>query len=173
MATRVKPQHRVTSNTPGAKRQRAARRGGYKFKKDGSFKKSKRGKYNAQGSHIDGHWFASKAEGIRYLQLKEMEKQGTIEGLELQPSYRIMVSGQMITTYRGDFRYVVIENGKRRRILEDVKGMQTTEYKIKKKLVEALFEPVFELPAKDVSAGHTAYAAADTYLALKNRAPSK
>jgi hypothetical protein len=114
---------------------------------------SRRGKYNAQGEHLDGHWFASGAEAKRYLQLMDMKHQGKIERLELQPSYQIMVKGKHIANYRADFRYAVLaDSGSISSIVvEDVKGMVTDVYTMKKKLVEALYDmQINEIPAGKV-----------------------
>jgi hypothetical protein len=115
--------------------------------------KSRRGKYNANGQRIDGHWFASAAEAKRYLQLKDMERDSMIEDLVLQPSYPIVHHGRPITTYRADFRYVILNELKRPElvVVEDVKGMVTDVYLIKKKLVEAQYNlKINEIPARDV-----------------------
>ena len=115
--------------------------------------KSRRGKYNANGQKIDGHWFASAAEAKRYVQLKDMQQDDLIEDLVLQPSYPIVHHGKPITTYRADFRYVVLNELKRSEtvVVEDVKGMVTDVYLIKKKLVEAQYNlKINEIPARDV-----------------------
>jgi hypothetical protein len=115
--------------------------------------KSRRGKYNANGQKIDGHWFASAAEAKRYLQLKDMQQDDLIEDLVLQPSYPIVHHGKPITTYRADFRYVVLNELKRSEtvVVEDVKGMVTDVYLIKKKLVEAQYNlKINEIPARDI-----------------------
>jgi len=84
--------------------------------------------------------------GLRVIQkpsvtssLKIMVEEGVIDKLELQPEYKIMLKNQHITTYRGDFRYAVLDDMGRIKkvVLEDVKGMVTDVYLIKKKLVEA------------------------------------
>lgn len=114
---------------------------------------TRKGKYNAKGEHIDGHWFASGAEAKRYLQLVAMAEQEKISRLELQPSYQIMVKGKHIANYRADFRYAVLtDSGSIGGIVvEDVKGMVTDVYTMKKKLVEALYElEINEIPAGKV-----------------------
>ena len=114
----------------------------------------RKGKYNAAGERIDGIFFHSKAEGIRYLQLKAMQERGEIENLILQPPYECVVRNQKITTYRSDFKYCVIDDRGHtiKTVVEDVKGMITEVYKIKKKLVEACFDiKIIEIPAKDVA----------------------
>jgi len=113
----------------------------------------RKGKYNANGRKVDDHWFASDAEAVRYEQLKDMLEAGTIERLELQPSYPITIKGKHITTYRGDFRYAILnELGTIQAvILEDVKGMVTDVYALKKKMVEADYNiKINEIPASKI-----------------------
>jgi hypothetical protein len=106
---------------------------------DGTFKISKRTKYNAKGRHIDGHWLASKAEADRYGQLLEMRDKGIISELEMQPEYPCRVNGQLVCTYRADFRYRTRPGQLGSRVvIEDVKGMVTGLYALKRKLVHAL-----------------------------------
>ena len=69
---------------------------------------SRRGKYNAAGRRVDGAWFASEAEAVRYEQLRSLLADGVIERLELQPKFPVLLNGVPITTYRADFRYAVL-----------------------------------------------------------------
>ena len=96
-------------------------------------------KYKAKGRHVEGKWFASRAEADRYQQLAELEKKGVIDQLEVQVKYPCMVHGHLVCTYLADFRYR-INPGRlgQRTLVEDVKGMITKEYAIKRKLVHAL-----------------------------------
>lgn len=91
-------------------------------------------KFNAKPTHVDGIRFASKAESRRYSELKSLEGAGIISGLTLQPKFPLIVQGQKVCTYVGDFAY--IEDAKF--VVEDVKGHPTPEYKIKRKLLLAL-----------------------------------
>jgi hypothetical protein len=114
---------------------------------------SKRGKYNAAGERIDGRWFASAAEARRYEQLKRMVDAGQIDNLELQKKLPCTVNNMVICNYLADFAYDVIDDRGYpvRSVIEDVKGMVTDVYKIKKKLVEAVHRiQIQEIPAKDV-----------------------
>lgn len=97
-------------------------------------------KYLSKKTTIDGITFDSKKEGLHYVELKKLEKQGKISNLELQPSFLLQEGfkrdGKKYRpiTYIADFRY--IENGKV--IVEDVKSSFTAKdkvYKIKKKLL--------------------------------------
>ena len=93
-------------------------------------------KYGAHRTEVDGILFDSKREAARYQELKILEKSGEIKDLVRQPVFTLqeafMCDGkkERSITYRADFMYE--ENG--RTIVEDVKGMKTEVYKIKRKL---------------------------------------
>jgi len=99
----------------------------------------RKNKYGAIKVQYDGYKFDSKLEAARYKQLKLMEKAGQLTNLELQPKFPCEVSGKKICTYISDFRYT-LKNGKE--VVEDVKGVETAVFKLKKKLVEALYPDV-------------------------------
>ena len=92
-------------------------------------------KYRAVKTTIDGITFDSKREAARYWELKWLQKAGVISHLELQPEFDFKIGGKKLFTYRADFGY--FENGKR--VVEDVKGVRTPVYRLKKKIVEAAF----------------------------------
>tara|TARA_R110000787_G_scaffold217305_1_gene326148 strand:- start:226 stop:546 length:321 start_codon:yes stop_codon:yes gene_type:complete len=94
----------------------------------------KRHKYNAVKTTLDGITFASKAEAKRYAELKLLAEAGLIANLSLQPRFNCVVNEHKICTYVADFLY--LESGKQ--VVEDVKGVKTPVYKLKKKLVEAI-----------------------------------
>ena len=94
-------------------------------------------KYGAKKTEIDGFVFDSKAESRRYSELKLLEKAGEIRDLELQPNYAIVVNKTYIAAYFSDFRYFDIT--RKEIVVEDVKGMKTPVYRLKKKLVEAIY----------------------------------
>lgn len=96
-----------------------------------------RHKYNAKKTVVDGITFDSKAEAARYCELKLLERQGIIKDLRLQPRFRLQdgftaSDGKKIRPldYVADFAYT---DGAKK-VVEDVKGVQTDAYKIKKKL---------------------------------------
>lgn len=97
------------------------------------------GRIKRKGHTIDGKHFASTAEAVRYIHLKDMEAAGTIEQLECQPRFPVQINNLLVTTYVADFRYRVVDDRGTvlRTTVEDVKGMMTDVYKLKKKLVEA------------------------------------
>lgn len=97
----------------------------------------KKSKYNNKKVVINGLRFDSTKEGNRYLELKEMQENKEIFDLQLQPCYECIVNGMLICRYNGDFKYNTIDPITT--VVEDVKGMKTPVYKLKKKLMKAIF----------------------------------
>ena len=93
-----------------------------------------RSKYGNKKTVVDGITFDSKKEAARYQELKLMEKAGVIIDLQLQPPFPIAINGEKICTYKADFAYKVKAGGE---VVEDVKGVRTPIYNLKKKLVKA------------------------------------
>ena len=106
-------------------------------------------KYNAKKVTIDGITFASQLEGERYQQLKLLEKAEEITALVLQPEFQIVrgfvnpETGEKVKSrfYIGDFQY--IDNATNKIIVEDTKGMETAEFRLKWSLVKSMY-PQFE-----------------------------
>lgn len=112
-------------------------------------------KYHANKTVIDGIVFDSKREAQRYQQLKLMVKAGVISNLKRQVKYELVpaqyIDGRCVEraiTYTSDFEYdemvpprqrtVMVEADAKKRgnhIVEDVKGVRTKEYVIKRKLM--------------------------------------
>lgn len=97
----------------------------------------RRNKYGNTRVVVDGIKFDSKKEARRYQELKIMVKAGLINQLELQPKFDLIVNGKKCGFYKADFQYVELDQGKQ--IVEDVKGMKTPVYNLKKKLVKAIY----------------------------------
>ena len=95
-------------------------------------------KYNAKKTAVDGITFDSKKEATRYRELKALERVGKIDRLELQPRFVLMdgfrYEGKAIRKieYVADFLYRDLSTCEL--IVEDVKGVKTDVYKLKKKL---------------------------------------
>ncbi|MDR1695603.1 MAG: DUF1064 domain-containing protein [Endomicrobium sp.] len=102
----------------------------------------RRSKYGNVKVIIDGHTFDSKAEGNRYCELKLMQKSGLINYLTLQPKYLLIPKNKKnrAAYYIGDFLYVDCEAGKT--VVEDVKGFETKEFRLKKKMFEQMYHAV-------------------------------
>lgn len=93
-------------------------------------------KYHNQPIVIDGHRFMSKKEGARYGELRNLERGGIIDQLELQPRFPFVINGIKVCTYVADFAYRDVQRDEK--IIEDVKGMVTDVFRIKKKLMTAV-----------------------------------
>ena len=101
-----------------------------------------RSKYRAVPTTVHGIRFASKAEAKRYGELLYLGYAGEVRNLELQPRFDLRVDGKSVGTYVADFRYEARPspyNVMWRDVVEDVKGVRTPVYKLKKKLVEAQY----------------------------------
>jgi hypothetical protein len=98
-----------------------------------------RSKYGAKPTILDGIKFASKWESERYGILKVMQSAGVVRDLKLQVPYRLEINGQLICKYIPDFTYEKQqENGDWEFIVEDAKGVETPEFKLKKKMMLAI-----------------------------------
>ena len=96
-------------------------------------KKKGRSKYHAQPTVVDGLRFDSKREAARWRELVILERAGEITTLLRQVPFVLIDKSEHgpAIKYYADFTYM--ENG--RYIVEDVKGVKTDVYKIKKRLM--------------------------------------
>jgi len=94
-------------------------------------------KYRAVATVVDGRRFASRKEAERYQALRLLQKAGEIEKLQIQVKYPIQVNGEPICQYWADFVYVDCRSG--HTVVEDVKGVRTAVYRLKKKLLHAVY----------------------------------
>jgi hypothetical protein len=97
-------------------------------------------KYGAVPTVVDNIRFASKKEAKRYEELKLLSTgvKPYVMGLQLQPEWDLVVNGVLICKYRADFTYVLFGGYEWSVIVEDVKGIRTPAYKLKKKLMKAI-----------------------------------
>jgi hypothetical protein len=98
--------------------------------------KSKKNKFNAVKTEIDGITFHSKKEAARYRDLKLMQYAGEITDLQLQVPFVVEINSENIFTWYADFVY----NDDGEPVIEDCKGFKTDIYRLKKKAVEAYFD---------------------------------
>lgn len=99
--------------------------------------------------NIKTHGFDSRAEYARWLELKLLEKAGKIRDLQKQVPFPLEVNGALICTYIADFTYITVPQ--ERYVVEDVKGVRTAIYRLKKKLMKALEDvDIKEVSAKDL-----------------------
>ena len=97
-------------------------------------------KYNAQKTTVDGITYDSRKEAQRAQELRLMLRAGIISDLREQVPYELIPAqkneyGKVVeraVIYKADFVYDD-ENGKT--VVEDVKGVRTKEFVIKRKLM--------------------------------------
>lgn len=91
-------------------------------------------KFRAIKTQVDGIVFHSKKESLRYRELLLLFRAGQIFDLAIQPEYEFKLNGKRMFKYIADFSYT---DGNGENVTEDVKGVKTAVYKIKKKIIEA------------------------------------
>ena len=94
-------------------------------------------KYRNKPETVDGIRFDSQAEAKRYWELSQLQKSGDITGLKVHPKWPLQVNGFPIAAYEADFMYYDWQKGT---VVEDVKGVRTEAYKLKKRLMLALYD---------------------------------
>ena len=105
-------------------------------------------KYNAKKTVVNGITFDSRAEARRYKELLLLQEAGKIEGLELQPSFLLLEAfkcrgkSYRDTKYIADFMYK--ETATNALVVEDVKGVETEVFKLKKKLFLKKYGGIYE-----------------------------
>lgn len=106
-------------------------------------------KYHSRKTVVNGIPFDSRLEAARYQQLRLLEKADEITSLQLQVEFQILrgwinpETGEKIKSrnYIADFVY--IDNATNKLIVEDTKGIETPEFRLKWSLVKSLY-PQFE-----------------------------
>src|SRR2546429_7204841 len=96
-------------------------------------------KYRNRKTTVDGILFDSQKEANCYQELLFRVQAGEIRDLVLQPTFRLVVNGELITQYTADFQYVEVASGERKVI--DVKSVATRKeraYRIIRRLMKAL-----------------------------------
>jgi hypothetical protein len=99
----------------------------------------KKSKYNNKPTTLYGITFSSIKESEHYLVLRDLMNRGAISDLELQPKFILQceftdnmgVKHKKIE-YWADFQY--FDKKKKCQVVEDVKGMKTDVYELKKKM---------------------------------------
>ncbi len=108
-----------------------------KLSADVGKKRAKPNKLHAVKTTVNGITFDSKKEARRYAELMELLRAGVISDLRLQPEITLQgayktAQGEPVRAirYRADFSYT--RDGKT--VWEDVKGMRTDVYRMKRKM---------------------------------------
>ena len=91
-------------------------------------------KYSAKKTHCGaGHMHDSKMEAKRCDDLTALEAAGKIDRLVQQPEFRVEINGKLMCRYVADFSWFTSDC----QVVEDVKGVRTPMFNLKRKLVEA------------------------------------
>lgn len=96
-------------------------------------------KYHAIKVTEDGITFDSRAEHRRYGELKLLRAAGEIRDLQVHTKHPLMVNGVDCGYYMDDFSYQAAPFSLGERVFEDVKGIRTPVYSLKKKLMRAIY----------------------------------
>ena len=103
-------------------------------------KGAQKNKFGAKKTEYNGRIFDSSKEAKRAWEIDCMIRAGEILKVEYQPKYEIVVNGKKIGNYFADF-LVTYPDGHTE--VEDVKGLRKGSayavFRLKKKLVEALY----------------------------------
>ena len=99
-------------------------------------KMEKSKKYRNQETIYNGIIFASKKEANRAYELDMLLKAKQIKRWSVQPEFLIEINGVRIAKYRGDFK---VEYPDGRVEIEDVKGFRTPVYRLKAKMMKAVY----------------------------------
>lgn len=96
-------------------------------------------KYNAKPTVVDGIRFDSQAEAARYGELRLLEQAGKIRDLRIHRRFELIPAfttnmGRRVraVSYESDFTYY--ESGYKALVVEDVKGVRTSVYVVKRAL---------------------------------------
>jgi len=95
----------------------------------------RKSKYRAIPTLLDGIRFASKSEAKRYGQLKLLQLAGEIRWFTCQVPFHLGAG----VRYVSDFLIVYADG---RVEVEDVKGVETAMFKVKRRLFEAAYQPL-------------------------------
>ena len=133
-------------------------------------------KYNNKKTTIDGIVFDSKDESLYYQALKDLKTKGLIKDFELQPKFILQEAfvkdnkKYRAINYIADFK-VINNNGSF--YVVDIKGMLTTEFKIKMKLFNYKYPDIeLKLVSRSIKYGDE-YSFIDYYELQKIRKQNK
>lgn len=94
----------------------------------------------------NGKVFASQKEARTYDKLTLLELAGEIKELRFQVKFDLKIGDALICRYYADFVYFEKIEGEWREVVDDAKGFQTPEFKLKWKMMHALYpQYIFKL----------------------------
>lgn len=113
-------------------------------------------KYGARKTVVDGNTFDSKAEAKYYQHLKWLKQAKQIKDFSLQPRFELQETFKKHDKtfrkieYIADFEITNLDGSKE---VIDIKGMETKEFAIKRKLYERKFDTPLKVISFDRSLG--------------------
>ena len=93
-------------------------------------------KYRNRPTTVDGIRFASALEARQWGRLRLLALAGRVVQIERQPRFPLVVNGYPVGTYVADFRVTYADGTV---AVQDCKGVRTPLYRLKRKLVRALY----------------------------------
>ncbi len=100
---------------------------------------AKRHKYGARKTEYGGRVYASAAEALYAMELDVMQACGKIAAWIPQPVFPIVINNHKICRMILDFEVRTVAGG---RYYVEVKGMETAVYKLKLKLLRAVYSDI-------------------------------
>lgn len=97
----------------------------------------RRRKYGNAPCEWNGHKFHSKKEMRRAKQLALLESFGEVRNIRYQVRFDLVVNGHKVCAYVADFVFEELRRKAWAPVVEDVKGVRTAVYSLKKKLMLA------------------------------------
>ena len=97
----------------------------------------KKNKYNARKTEYNGIIYDSKKEAKRAEQLDKLLAVGDIINIERQVPIKCIINSKLVCKLVCDFVYTLADGSV---VYEDVKGMVLPVFKLKQKLVKAMFD---------------------------------
>lgn len=98
-------------------------------------KKKRKSKYGNKQITVDGVLYHSEGEYRRECELKVQQRAGIIKNLKRQVEFSFDINDVHVCKYIADWTYNICDDGTF--VVEDWKGFETQEFKIKKKLMIA------------------------------------
>lgn len=108
-------------------------------------------KFNAKSVVLDGYRFDSQREAKHYLVLKDRQRKGEISNLTVHPKFDLTIDGRPLlirskgypngrkATCKWDFGF--FDNVAQGQRYQDVKGVPTEAYRLRRAVFEALYWP--------------------------------
>ena len=104
-------------------------------------------KYRAVKTRVGSEMMDSKLEAKTYTDLLLLQKAGEIRDLKLKPVYPLVVNEVRVATYIPDFVFTDRQTGDE--TVLDAKGVMTPVFRLKAKLMEAIYGKVVYVVGRD------------------------